>query len=142
MSAKPFLDTNIIVYAFSTNDARSRKAEALIEDGGVISVQVLNEFVHVLRRKQGRDWQEIVDALDVLRILLDAPAPVTVELHQTAIKIARRQNFSIYDSLIVAAAQDTGCQVLYSEDFQHGQRVDQLTIRNPFVEYRIPVPML
>jgi predicted nucleic acid-binding protein len=134
MSAKPFLDTNIIVYAFSTNDARSRKAEALIEDGGVISVQVLNEFVHVLRRKQGRDWQEIVDALDVLRILLDAPAPVTVELHQTAIKIARRQNFSIYDSLIVAAAQHTGCQVLYSEDFQHGQRVDQLTIRNPFVE--------
>ena len=134
MSAKPFLDTNIIVYAFSTNDPRSRKAEALIEDGGVISVQVLNEFVHVLRRKQGRDWPEIVDALDVLGILLDAPAPVTVELHETAIKIARRQNFSIYDSLIVAAAQHTGCEVLYSEDFQHGQRVDQLTIRNPFVE--------
>jgi predicted nucleic acid-binding protein len=134
MSAKPFLDTNIIVYAFSVNDPRSRKAEALIEDGGVISVQVLNEFVQVLRRKQGRDWPEIVDALDVLRILLDAPAPLTGELHETAIKIARRQSLSIYASLIVAAAQHTGCDVLYSEDFQHGQRVDQLTIRNPFVE--------
>ncbi len=75
MSAKPFLDTNIIVYAFSTNDPRSRKAEALLEGGGVISVQVLNEFVHVLRRKQGRDWPEIVEALDLLTILLDAPAP-------------------------------------------------------------------
>jgi predicted nucleic acid-binding protein len=134
MSAKPFLDTNIIVYAFSTNDPRSRKAEALIESGGIISVQVLNEFVHVLRRKQGRDWPEIVDALDVLRILFDAPAPVTGDLHEAAIKIARRQNFSVYDSLIVAAAQRAGCSTLYSEDFQHGQRIDQLTIRNPFTE--------
>ena len=134
MSAKPFLDTNIIVYAFSTNDPRSRKAVALIEGGGVISVQVLNEFVHVLRRKQGRDWPEIVDALDVLRILLDAPTPVTGELHEAAIKIARRQNFSVYESLIVAAAQRAGCSTLYSEDFQHGQRIDELTIRNPFVE--------
>ena len=134
MSAKPFLDTNIIVYAFSTNDPRSTKAVALIEGGGAISVQVLNEFVHVLRRKQGRDWVEIIDALDVLTILLDAPAPLTGELHEMAVKIARRQNFSIYDSLIVAAAQHTGCAVLYSEDLQHGQRIDQLTIRNPFFE--------
>ncbi|MBV8512861.1 MAG: PIN domain-containing protein [Xanthobacteraceae bacterium] len=134
MSAKPFLDTNIIVYAFSTNDPRSRKAVALIEGGGVISVQVLNEFVHVLRRKQGRDWPEIIEALDVLRILLDAPTPLTDELHAGAVNIARRHNFSIYDSLIVAAAQHTGCAVLYSEDLQHNQRLDQLTIRNPFVE--------
>jgi predicted nucleic acid-binding protein len=77
---------------------------------------------------------EIIDALDVLRILLDAPAPLTGELHEMAVNIARRQNFSIYDSLIVAAAQHTGCAVLYSEDLQHGQRIDQLTIRNPFVE--------
>jgi predicted nucleic acid-binding protein len=134
MSAKPFLDTNIIVYAFSTNDPRSRKAVALIEGGGVISVQVLNEFVHVLRRKQGRAWPEIIEALDVLRILLDAPTPLTDELHAGAVNIARRHNFSIYDSLIVAAAQHKGCAVLYSEDLQHDQRVDQLTIRNPFVE--------
>jgi predicted nucleic acid-binding protein len=134
MSAKPFLDTNIIVYAFSTDDPRSRKAVALIESGGVVSVQVLNELVHVLRCKQQRDWPEIIDALDVLRILLDAPTPITGELHETAVSIARRHNFSIYDSLIVAAAQHAGCAVLYSEDLQNGQRVDQLTIRNPFVE--------
>ncbi len=134
MSAKPFLDTNIIVYAFGANDPRSSKAEALIESGGVISVQVLNEFVHVLRRKQGRDWPEVIEALDVLKILLDAPTPMTGELHEAAIKIARRQNFSIYDSLIVAAAQQADCEILYSEDFQHGRRVDRLTIRNPFAE--------
>ncbi len=134
MSAKPFLDTNIIVYAFGANDPRSRKAVALIESGGVTSVQVLNEFVHVLRRKQGRAWPEVIEALDVLKILLDAPSPMTGELHEEAIKIARRQNFSIYDGLIVAAAQQAGCKILYSEDFQHGQRVDRLTIRNPFAE--------
>jgi predicted nucleic acid-binding protein len=47
MNAKPFLDTNVIVYAFSSNDLRSKRAEALLEGGGVVSVQVLNEFVNV-----------------------------------------------------------------------------------------------
>jgi predicted nucleic acid-binding protein len=54
MNGKPFLDTNIIVYAFSSNDPRNARAEALLEAGGVINVQVLNEFVNVSRRNQGR----------------------------------------------------------------------------------------
>ena len=52
MSAKPFLDTNIVVYAFASNDPRSEKADAILKAGGAISVQVLNEFVNVLHRKQ------------------------------------------------------------------------------------------
>jgi predicted nucleic acid-binding protein len=134
MNAKPFLDANVIVYAFSSNDPRNVRAEALLESGGVISVQVLNEFVNVSRRKQGRGWDEVHDALGVLKILLDPPQPLTVELHEAAVEIARDRGFSIYDSLIIAAALRAGCSILYSEDLHHGQGIGQLTIRNPFIE--------
>jgi predicted nucleic acid-binding protein len=134
MHAKPFLDTNIIVYAFASNDPRGERADALVKAGGVISVQVLNEFVNVLRRKQRRDWEEIDDALGVLKMLLDPPLPLTVEVHEAAIGVARHYGFSIYDSLIVAAALRAGCSMLYSEDFQRGQTIERLAIRNPFAE--------
>jgi predicted nucleic acid-binding protein len=134
MNAEPFLDTNVIVYAFSSNDPRNARAEALLESGGVISVQVLNEFVNVSRRKQERGWHEIHDALGVLKILLDPPQPLTLELHEAAVDIARDFGFSIYDGLIVAAALRAGCSILYSEDLQYGQGIGQLTIRNPFIE--------
>ena len=134
MNAKPFLDTNVIVYAFSSNDPRNARAEALLESGGVISVQVLNEFVNVSRRKQERGWHEIHEALSILKILLDPPQPLTLELHEAAVDIARDFGFSIYDALIVAAALRAGCPILYSEDLQHGQGIGQLTIRNPFIE--------
>jgi predicted nucleic acid-binding protein len=134
MNAKPFLDTNVVVYAFSSNDSRNERAAALLEGGGVISVQVLNEFVNVSRRKQGRGWDEVHDALGVLKILLDPALPLTVELHEAAVEIARDRGFSIYDSLIVAAALRAGCSILYSEDLHHGQTIEQLTIRNPFID--------
>jgi predicted nucleic acid-binding protein len=57
-----------------------------------------------------------------------------VELHEAAVEIARDRGFSIYDSLIIAAALRAGCSILYSEDLHHGQAIGQLTIRNPFVE--------
>jgi predicted nucleic acid-binding protein len=133
MNAKAFFDTNIIVYAFSSNDPRGEKAEALLAQGGIISVQVLNEFVNVSRRKRLRDWDEIQGALAVLRTLLDVPQPLTIEVHEAAIVIARDYRFALYDSLIVASAMRAGCAVLYSEDFPHEQRVKDLTIRNPFV---------
>ena len=132
MSVKPFLDTNILVYAFAANDRRSDTAEALLAAGGVVSVQVLNEFVNVSRRKLGLEWSEIRKALTILRALLDPPQPLTVELHEAAIDIAHRYGFHFYDSLILAAALQAGCDVLYSEDLQSRQRVDRLTVRNPF----------
>jgi predicted nucleic acid-binding protein len=134
MNARPFLDTNVVVYAFSSNDPRKERAAALLEGGGVISVQVLNEFVNVSRRKQGRGWDEVHDALGVLKVLLDPPQPLTVELHEAAVEIARDCGFSIYDSLIVAAALRAGCPILYSEDLHHGQTIGQLTVQNPFIE--------
>ena len=132
MSDKTFLDTNIIVYAFSANDARTEKAEALLAAGGVISVQVLNEFVNVSRRKHRRGWGEIQDILSVLKTLLAPPQPLTMEVHEAAIGIAREYGFHFYDSLIVAAAMQAGCSVLYSEDLHHGQTIERLTIQNPF----------
>jgi predicted nucleic acid-binding protein len=132
MNAKPFLDTNILVYAFASNDPRSGRAEALLAAGGVISVQVLNEFVNVSRRKLRREWAEIEDALGVLRTILDPPIPLTIKLHEAAVWLARDHGFPFYDSLIITAAIGAGCGILYSEDMQHGQTVDGVTIRNPF----------
>ena len=132
MNAKPFLDTNILVYAFASNDPRSGRAEALLAAGGVISVQVLNEFVNVSRRKLRREWAEIEDALGVLRTILDPPIPLTIKLHEAAVWLARDHGFPFYDSLIITAAIRAGCGILYSEDMQHGQTVDGVTIRNPF----------
>jgi predicted nucleic acid-binding protein len=134
MNARPFLDTNVLVYAFSSGDPRGEKAEKLLAAGGTISVQVLNEFVNVLRRKFRRDWDEIEEALSVLRTLLDPPRPLTLEIHEDAIEVARNRGFHFYDSLIVAAALRAGCSLLYSEDLQHGQAIEQLTIRDPFAE--------
>jgi predicted nucleic acid-binding protein len=134
MNAKPFLDTNIIVYAFTSNDPRSERAEALLAAGGVISVQVLNEFVNVARRKQRRGWDEIEDALAVVRTLLDPPQPLTIEIHEAAIAVARDHRVGFYDGLIVAAALRAGCAILYSEDLHSGQKIEGLTIRNPFAE--------
>jgi predicted nucleic acid-binding protein len=134
MSAKPFVDTNILIYAFTSDDPRSERAEAILAAGGTISVQVLNEFVNVSRRKQRRDWSEIAKILEVLKALLDPPRPLTMEIHEAAIGIARDHGFHFYDSLIVSAALQAGCLVLYSEDLQHGQRFEGLTIQNPFRE--------
>lgn len=133
MNAKPFLDTNVLIYAFAANDSRSDKAEALVAAGGVISVQVLNEFVHVSRRKLNRAWADIESQIGVLRTLLDPPVPLTIDVHEGAVAHARDHNFAFYDALIVAAAGRSGCSVLYTEDMHHGQIFKGLTIRNPFV---------
>ena len=134
MSARPFLDTNILVYAFASNDPRMQKALSLVASGGVVSIQVFNEFVNVSRRKLFRDWGEIEAALSVLKTLLDAPLPLTLEIHQSAINIARDYDYHFYDSLILAAALQAGCSIVYTEDLRHGQTIDGLTIHNPFIE--------
>ncbi len=132
MNVKPFLDTNILIYAFASNDPRSERAEGLLAAGGLISIQVLNEFVNVSRRKLRREWADIEDALSVLRTILDPPIPLTIDLHEAAISLARDHGFPFYDSLVIAAAIRAGCRVLYSEDMQDGQTVDGVTVHNPF----------
>jgi predicted nucleic acid-binding protein len=133
MSVKPFLDTNILVYAVAPEDRRSAIARDLIANGGVISVQVLNEFVNVARRKLRRDWPQIEGALSLWRTLLDPPIPLTVDLHESAIAVARHHRLAFYDALIVAAAIQANCAVLFTEDMQDSQKMEGLTIRNPFL---------
>jgi predicted nucleic acid-binding protein len=133
MPAKDFFDTNILIYAVAKNDPRAVTAEELLQNGGLISVQSLNEFAAVGRRKLGMDWEEIKEFLDLVCILCPEPIPISLDIHKSAIAIAEKYRYSIYDALIVAAALESGCKTLYSEDLQDGQIINrQLTIRNPF----------
>ena len=130
--AKVFLDTNVLIYAFS-DDARAIVAEALLDRGGDISVQVLNEFANVARRKLGFDWRQIEQALAAIRTLARAIHPIDLATHTDAIALAQRYGFSFYDALIVASALRARCKVLFSEDMQDGLVVgDGLKIANPF----------
>ena len=132
MPAKRFFDTNILVYAFASDDPRSVRAESLIAEGGVIGIQVLNEFTNVTRRKLRWQWDHIEASLAVIDELLGPVAPLTKAIHGRAVALARARKLSVYDALIVAAAQDASCELLFSEDLQHGQKFGKLTVENPF----------
>lgn len=133
MAAKPFLDTNVLIYAFSDTDIRQAQATSLITFGGTVSVQILNEFANVAQRKLGKPWSAIVIALNDTLELLDPPLPVTIETHRRALDISRRYGFGIYDSLVLSAAKGANCRVLYTEDLQHGQEIDGVLVQNPFL---------
>lgn len=135
MSDRGFFDTTVLIYTISKADPRSTVAEGLLAAGGHISVQVLNEFAAVARRKLNMPWDEIADALAAIRALCEPPTPLTVELHKSALKLAALHRYHIYDALILAAALQSGCSTLYSEDMQDGQKIGPLTIRDPFAGF-------
>lgn len=132
MSGKPFFDTTILIYSISLRDPRSMIAEELLAAGGYVSVQVLNEFAAVARRKLNFSWDEITAALAAVRVLCEPPIALSVNTHDAALKIAARYSYQIYDALIIAAAVGEDCDLLYSEDMQNGQRFGALTVINPF----------
>jgi predicted nucleic acid-binding protein len=133
MSDRVFFDTNLLVYAIGQQDARTPTAEALLARGGLISVQVLNELAAVAHRKLRMSWPDVMEALEAIRILCPNPVPITVEMHDAALRLAGQYGFHIYDALIVAAALEADCATLYTEDLQSGQVIDgRLTILNPF----------
>ncbi|MGJ5139652.1 PIN domain-containing protein [Bradyrhizobium oligotrophicum] len=128
-----FFDSNILVYAYSTDPRRDRAVD-VIADGGVISVQVLNEFTNVLRRKQKLDWPTIEAALSSIVFRFPDARPLTTATHAAAVALARDHGLQFYDALIVAAALEAGCDTLVSEDLQHGRSFGGLTIVNPFLQ--------
>jgi predicted nucleic acid-binding protein len=132
MKDKVFFDTNVLIYAFAKDDPRAEKAEALLASGGLIGVQTLHEFVATAVRKLAMSWEEVLEALTAIRILCPSPLPITVETHDTALRIAGLYRYRIYDSLVIAAALEASCSTLYSEDMQDGQVIEGLRIRNPF----------
>lgn len=127
-----FFDSNILIYAFST-DIRRAPALAAIAGGGVISAQVLNEFTNVLRKTQKQDWPVIEAAVQSVRFRFPDIVPLTSDTHAAALGLARDHSVAFYDALILASAIEAGCDTLYSEDMQHGRSIGGLAIVNPFL---------
>ena len=128
---KRFFDTNIIVY-LTEKEEKARKCEALVESGGVISVQVLNESVNVLRKKNRMTYDEISEFLAVIKLVCHV-VPITLDTHEKAMSLAEKYSFSWFDSLIVASALASECDECWSEDMHDGLVVEKsLTIKHPF----------
>jgi predicted nucleic acid-binding protein len=139
MSAKYFLDTNIFVYSFSSNSPSKQKkalalvGEALEEGTGMISFQVIQEFLNVSLHKFEKplSWEESHQYFEeVLGPLCGVYADA--ELYRKALRIQYETGYRFYDALIVTSALEGGCKVLYSEDLQDGRKIAGLSIKNPF----------
>ena len=126
-----FFDSNVVVYGAVASDAKAERAREYMREGGVTSVQVLNEFANVLVRKFARRWDEVREAEGDVRDLVEV-MPLLVGTHDRALTLAAHYGFGFYDALIVASALEASCDVLYTEDLQDGQKIEGLTIRNPF----------
>jgi predicted nucleic acid-binding protein len=90
--AKTFFDTNVLLYLLSEDAAKADRAEELIANGAVISVQFLNDFAAVASRKLGMSWSEIRDVLGPIRAVCEIE-PITVEIHERGVEIAERYGF-------------------------------------------------
>jgi predicted nucleic acid-binding protein len=127
-----FLDTNILISLASDDATKADRAEAIVREGGTISVQVLNEVANVARRKVLWSWREARGFLSSLRELLTVH-PVTVDTHELGLALAERYQLGVYDALIAASALLAECDKLWSEDMQDGMTIDgRLRIINPF----------
>ena len=129
-AADAFFDSNILLYLASAG-LKPARARLLLDRGGVVSVQVLNEIASVARRKFAMEWNEIREIIGVVHVTCRIE-PLTLRTHERGLALAERFGFGVYDSMIVAAALEAGCATLLSEDMQHGQRIENMTIRNPF----------
>ena len=135
---KAFIDTNVLIY-WVDDSARADVVEQLLAQEAVISVQVLNEFANVLRRKRAMALPDVETLCTTLIDTCDV-VDLSVRTHQTALTLMPRYNLSVYDANIVAAATLSDCAVLYSEDMQDGLNVkvpgpasaNALVSRNPF----------
>ena len=139
MSADSFLDTNIIIYRLESDDLKKyKRAEELVQSGLLegrccISQQVLQEALNVAIKKLNFSFEDAERLLDKTLLPLCKVTPVA-SLYHRSLNIRSRYRYSFYDSLIIAAALEAGCKRLYSEDMQHGQRIEKLIIKNPFLE--------
>ena len=134
-----FIDTNVFVYLFDETDDRKRDIadriiQTALETGtGRISHQVVQESLNVMIRK----LPSPMTLENARRFLAQVLAPLwqivpTIPIYRRGLDVQARYGFNFYDSLIISAALESGCVRLYSEDLQHGQRIEGLTIENPF----------
>ena len=130
-AADTFFDTNVLLYLLSADATKADRTEELLTAGGVVSVQVLNEFAATAAGKLAMQIRQIREILSTIRTVCIVK-PLEVMTHELGLELAERYRYSVYDSMILAAALRAGCATLFSEDFQHGQKIDRLTIVNPF----------
>ena len=129
--AKPFIDSNVVLYLFSSDTVKADRAESLLQSGGLISVQVLNEVASVCLRKLKMSWEEIDTVLETLKSTCEV-LPVTLASHEKAVGLAKRFQISLYDANIAATAILCGADTLFSEDLQNGMSMESVTVVNPF----------
>jgi len=140
MSDRFFLDTNIFVYSFDRSaPQKAKKAEQLIGKAlttrkGVVSYQVVQEFFNVAFRRfslpmQAAEAEQFLST--VFRPLLSIQS--TAGLYSEALRVYANKGLSWYDSLIVSAAMQANCDLLLSEDLQHGRKFGNLQVLNPFL---------
>ena len=140
MSDRFFLDTNIFVYSFDAKaPAKANRASQLIRQAadtgkGIVSYQVVQEFFNVAFRRFSQPMN-IAEAEQYLTTVFRPILAIhsSVALYQGALRMAEKYRLSWYDSLIVTAAVQAECSLLYSEDMQHRQTIEDLRIENPFV---------
>jgi len=132
MPENRFFDTNVLVYMASANEPKADRASELVGQTGFVSVQVLNEFSSVARRKLRWDWGDIREFVADVLVPVEA-CQVSLTTHNLGLSLAERHGLHIYDAMIVAAALEADCDTLYSEDMHAGLVVDdRLRIVNPF----------
>jgi predicted nucleic acid-binding protein len=133
-----FFDTNVLVYSRDPSDRRKRDIaralveEAITEDSFVVSAQVLVEFYVAAVR---RNLLGPAQALELVRFWSPHDTVVTtIDVLLGGLELHQRHSLSVWDALVLQAAIDARCDVLLTEDFQHGRRFGELTVQNPFVE--------
>lgn len=133
--SKHFLDTNILIYAYSNSElTKADRANGLIfEESSLISIQVINEFANICLKKLRLDGEAVISAVkEITRATNVVSFSISTQLQ--ALKLCHQHSFSYYDALIVATALENGCTTLYSEDMQNNQLIEnQLRIANPFM---------
>ena len=140
MKDRYFIDTNILVYSFDNENSHKRNialkliSEALTQSKGIISYQVVQEFMNVALKKFKVPFNTN-DCQKYLTVVLEPLCEVyaSIDLYHKALEISERWQFSFYDSLIISAALKSECSIIYTEDLQHGQKFFELEIVNPFM---------
>jgi len=129
-----FLDSNVLIYTVSNDAAKKQRAVELLDKKNVvISTQIISESINVMYRKLNYDYSKIRRITDKF-VEKTTLYPITHDTIHRALNIAETYHYAYYDSQVIASALENNCTILYSEDMQHGQKIENsLKIVNPFV---------
>lgn len=131
MPGEFFLDSNVLIYALGDNLAKKEIAQDLLDKKPILSTQVLTEVSQVCLKKLKLEPDLVGQWVGLLNAQTQVVS-ISVEMIQESIKIAQKYQYGFYDSLIIAASIHANVEILYSEDMQHGQKIRNLKIINPF----------